>query len=184
MPGTAQFTPDILNYGWRDYVNRVDLWRMMEIMDRYGYRVTVCLNSDIIREYPRIIEVGEKRNWSWIGHGINNAPANFLSGKELDPERRIIDTVLQEMEKALGTKTKGWLGPFLCETFNTPDILAELAVEYLCDYTADDQPFEFGVKQGLLISVPYTVELNDIPAILNIGLSGEQEFLRSRICNI
>ncbi len=174
VPGTAGFTPDTLNYGWRDYGNRVGLWRMMEMMDLYGYRGTVCLNSEIIREYPRIIEEGEKRNWAWIGHGINNAPANFLSGKEEPREREIIASVLKEMEQALGRKTKGWLGPFLCETFNTPDILAELGVEYLCDFTADDQPFKFEVKQGSLISVPYTVELNDIPAIMNIGVSGEQ----------
>lgn len=174
VPGTAGFTPDTLNYGWRDYGNRVGLWRMMEIMDKFGFRGTVCLNSDIIREYPRIIEEGEKRGWAWIGHGINNAPANFLSGKEKDREREIIATVLEKMESALGRKTKGWLGPFLCETFNTPDLLAELGVEYLCDFTADDQPFKFNVKSGNLISVPYTVELNDIPAIMNIGVSGEQ----------
>lgn len=174
VPGTAKFTPDTLNYGWRDYGNRVGLWRMMDIMDRYGYRGTICLNSDLIREYPRIIEEGEKRKWAWIGHGINNAPANFLSGKSEAEEREIIRTVLAEMEKRLGRKTKGWLGPFLCETFNTPDILADLGVEYLCDFTADDQPFKFNVKKGSLISVPYTVELNDIPAIMNIGVTGEQ----------
>ncbi|MFQ5659952.1 MAG: polysaccharide deacetylase family protein [Gammaproteobacteria bacterium] len=174
IPATAEFTPDALNYGWRDYGNRVGLWRMMEIMDRSGYRGTVCLNSDIVRECPRIIEEGKKRNWAWIGHGLNNTSASFLGGKEEQQEREIIGTVLETMQQALGRKTKGWLGPFLCESFNTPDILAELGVEYLCDFTADDQPFEFNVKKGSLIAVPYTVELNDIPAILNIGVSGEQ----------
>ena len=173
VPGTAGFTPDPLNYGWRDYGNRVGLWRMMEMMDKYGYRGTVCLNSDIIREYPQIIEEGEKRNWAWIGHGINNAPANFLSGIEPDKEREIIQGVMDAMEKALGRKTKGWLSPFLTHTFNSPGIMAELGLEYLCDYTADDQPFKFNTDKSL-IAVPYTVELNDIPAFMNIGVSGEQ----------
>ena len=173
VPGTAQLQPDVLNYGWRDYGNRVGLWRMMEIMDAIQMRGTVCLNSDIIREYPRIIEEGEKRNWAWIGHGINNAPANFLNGIDEDKEREIIATVLDEMEKALGRKTKGWLGPFLTETYKTPHILAELGVEYLCDFTADDQPFKFNVPEGSLISVPYTLELNDIPAFMNVGVSAE-----------
>lgn len=173
VPGTAQFTPDALNYGWRDYGNRVGLWRMMEIMDAVGMRGTVCLNADIIREYPRIIDEGEKRGWAWIGHGINNAPANFLNGIDEDREREIISTVLEAMEARLGRKTKGWLGPFLTETFATPHILADLGVEYLCDFTADDQPFRFNTPTGSLISVPYTVELNDIPAIMNIGVTGE-----------
>ncbi|MFL2769392.1 MAG: polysaccharide deacetylase family protein [Rhodospirillaceae bacterium] len=173
VPGTAGFSPDPLNYGWRDYGNRVGLWRMMDIMDPLGMRGTVCLNSDIIREYPRIIEEGEKRNWAWIGHGINNAPANFLSGIEEDREREIISSVLHDMESVLGRKTKGWLGPFLVETMNTPNILADLGVQYLCDFCADDQPFKFNTKTGSLISVPYTVELNDIPAFLNLGVTGE-----------
>ncbi len=171
IPGTQQFNPDPLNYGWRDYGNRVGLWRMMEIMDNCSMRGTVCLNSDIIREYPRIIEEGEKRNWAWIGHGINNAPANFLSGIDEEKEREVIGTVLHDMEKALGRKTKGWLSPFLTHTYNTPNILADMGVEYLCDFTADDHPFPFNTKTNDLISVPYTVELNDIPAFMNVGMS-------------
>jgi len=183
IPGTAIFTPDPLNYGWRDYGNRVGLWRMMELMDKLGMRGTVCLNSDIIREYPRIIDEGKARNWAWIGHGINNAPANFIGNAKgpdgnlnmLDEakEREIIGSVLSSMEEAIGRPTKGWLSPFLTHTDNTPNILAENGVEYLCDYTADDHPFPFQTQSGSLIAVPYTVELNDIPAFMNVGVSSE-----------
>ncbi|MBT8447191.1 MAG: polysaccharide deacetylase family protein [Gammaproteobacteria bacterium] len=173
VPGTAQFNPDPLNYGWRDYGNRVGLWRMMELMDECGMRGTVCLNSDIIREYPRIIDEGQQRNWAWIGHGINNAPANFISGIDEDKERGILSEVLDSMEAAIGRKTKGWLSPFLTHTDNTPRLLEELGVEYLCDYTADDHPFPFNTPKKNLISVPYTVELNDIPQFQNIGISSE-----------
>jgi allantoinase len=173
IPGTQQFNPDPLNYGWRDYGNRVGLWRMMELMDSIGMRGTVCLNSDVIREYPRVLEEGMKRDWAWIGHGINNAPANFLSGIDENKEREIIAEVLEKMEATIGRKTKGWLSPFLTHTNNTPNLLAELGVEYLCDYTADDHPFPFNTKTGNLISVPYTVELNDIPAFQNVGVSSQ-----------
>lgn len=158
-------------YAYRDYGNRVGLWRMMELMDRLGMRGTVCLNSEIIREYPRIMDEAIRRNWAFIGHGINNAPANFLSGIDEKKERAIIGGVLSAMEKRIGRKTRGWLSPFLTHTNNTPRILAELGVEYLCDYTADDHPFPLNVPRGSLISVPYTVELNDIPAFQNVGVS-------------
>ncbi len=173
VPGTQQFTPDPLNYGWRDYGNRVGLWRMMALMDECGMRGTVCLNSDIIREYPRIIEEGEKRGWAWIGHGINNAPANFISGIDEAKERAILTEVLDAMAHTLGRRTKGWLSPFLTHTDNTPRLLEELGVEYLCDYTADDHPFPMNTPGGKLIAVPYTVELNDIPAFANVGVSSE-----------
>ncbi len=171
IPGTQQFNPDPLNYGWRDYGNRVGIWRMMELMDKCGMRATVCLNSEVIREYSRIIEEGKKRDWAWIGHGINNAPANFLSGIDEDKEREIIKNVLDTMERAIGRKTRGWLSPFLTHTDNTPNILADMGVEYLCDYTADDHPFPINTKTNSLIAVPYTVELNDIPAFQSVGVS-------------
>ena len=180
IPGTAieattqRFNPDTLNYGWRDYGNRVGLWRIIELMDKLGMRGTVCLNSDIIREYPRIMDETIKRDWAFIGHGINNAPANFLSDIDEQKERAIIKSVLDAMAKRIGRKTKGWLSPFLTHTNNTPKILAELGVEYLCDYTADDHPFSFNVPKGSLISVPYTVELNDIPQFKGAGVSAEE----------
>ena len=68
------------------------------------------------------------------------------------------------MQEAFGRKTKGWLSPFLTHTDNTPRLLEEYGVEYLCDYTADDHPFRFNTPKNNLISVPYTVEINDIPA--------------------
>ena len=89
---------------------------------------------------------------------------NFVYAPSVQKEREIVGGVLKAMEKAIGRKTKGWLSPFLTHTNNTPNILAEMGVEYLCDYTADDHPFPFNVRKGSLISVPYTVELNDIPA--------------------
>ncbi len=183
IPGTSGFSPDPLNYGWRDYGNRVGLWRMMELMDDCGMRATVCLNGEIIREYPRIIEEGEKRKWAWIGHGVNNAPANFI-GNVRNPdgslnelaeakEREILEATLGAMQKVLGRQTKGWLSPFLTHTDNTPRLLEEYGVEYLCDYTCDDHPFMFNTPKNNLISVPYTVEINDIPAFLNLGVSSE-----------
>jgi allantoinase len=183
VPATAAFSPDPLNYGWRDYGNRVGLWRMMELMDQCGMRGTVCLNGEIAREYPRILEEGEKRGWAWIGHGINNAPANFIGNLRKpdgsveylaeEREREILEETLETMEKALGRKTKGWLSPFLTHTERTPALLEEYGVEYLCDYTADDQPFRFNTPKRNLLAVPYTVELNDIPAFLSLGVSSE-----------
>lgn len=172
-PGTAHLVPDVMNYGWRDYGNRVGIWRLIEMLDRYGLRGTVCLNSDAIREYPRIIEEGEKRNWSWMGHGLNNSPFSFLNNMSADREREIIGTVMETMEKAFGRKTRGWIGPFLSETFETPNILAEMGIEYLCDFTCDDEPIQFKTRTGSLIGMPYSIELNDVPAILDLGQSGK-----------
>ena len=182
-PATTGLTPDPLNYGWRDYGMRVGLWRLMDLLDGCGMRATVCLNSEVMREYPRVIEEGEKRAWAWIGHGVNNAPSNLICNQRNDDgsvayldeadERSILEATLTSMESVLGRKVKGWLSPYLTHTDNTPRLLEEFGVEYLCDYTADDHPFRFNTPQNNLISVPYTLELNDFPAFLNVGVSAK-----------
>ncbi|MDP6474127.1 MAG: polysaccharide deacetylase family protein [Alphaproteobacteria bacterium] len=167
---TTAFEPDVLNYGWRDYGNRIGIWRMMEGLDKYGMRATVCLNGEVGREYPAIIEEGNKRGWEWMGHGHNNS--QLLPGMEESAERDLITDVVAAIETTTGSKPKGWLGPYVSETYNTPDLLAEAGIEYLCDFCCDDQPFEMNVKTGSLISMPYSVECNDLPLALYFGATG------------
>jgi len=167
--GTTSFEPDTLNYGWRDYGNRVGVWRMMEGFDKCGMRATVCLNADVCREYPAIVEEGNKRGWEWMGHGFTNS--QLLPGLDEDAERKLINDVTEAITEGTGTKPKGWLGPYVAQTYNTPDLLAEAGYEYVCDFCCDDQPFEMNVKTGSMLSMPYSVECNDIPLVLYTGTS-------------
>jgi peptidoglycan/xylan/chitin deacetylase (PgdA/CDA1 family) len=97
-----------------------------------------------------------------------------LGGKEETEERLIISSTLDAIENSTGQRPLGWLSPALQETFNTPDILSELGVKYLCDWCCDDQPFPMKVKKGTMISVPYSLELNDIPAFIDQNLTPPQ----------
>jgi peptidoglycan/xylan/chitin deacetylase (PgdA/CDA1 family) len=172
VAATTSFEPDVLNNGWRDYGNRVGIWRMMESMDKCGMRATVCLNADVCREYPAIIEEGNKRGWEWMGHGFTNS--QLLPGLDENAERDLINGVVTAIENATGSRPKGWLGPYVSQTYNTPDLLAEAGIEYVCDFCCDDQPFEMTVKSGSLLSMPYSVECNDLPLALYFGASGPE----------
>ncbi|MEA2316465.1 MAG: hypothetical protein QOD44_654 [Solirubrobacteraceae bacterium] len=171
FPGTAGLVPDPLNYGWRDYGPRVGIWRMMEALDRLGMRASVMLNADVCRSYPQIVEEGVKRDWAWIAHGKNNSI--FQSGMSPDDERAYLSDVVGTIERATGSRPKGWLGPALTETMQTPEILAELGLTYVCDWCCDDQPFSLNVKAWPMLSVPYSIEVNDIPLFVGKSLSGE-----------
>jgi allantoinase len=170
-PGTLQFSPDILNHGWRDYGNRVGLWRIMAAMDRHGYRGTVNLNSDVCREYPQIIREGSDRSWEWGAQGDNNTSIATLMTEE--EERAFIVRNLAIIEAATGKRPKGWLGMCLAESLNSPDLLAAAGIEYVSNYTHDELPVPMRVKTGTLLTMPYTLELNDVPAILGKGASAE-----------
>lgn len=164
--------PNVFDYAARDYGNRIGIWRLMELLDRHAIRASVLLNSDLCKHYPIIIEEGKKRGWEYLGHGTSNTV--MLGGMDEAEERRIIDTTLETITRSVGERPLGWLSPALQETFKTPDILAESGIRYLCDWCSDDQPFLMSVKKGTLITVPYTLDLNDIPAFIYHHMTPEQ----------
>jgi peptidoglycan/xylan/chitin deacetylase (PgdA/CDA1 family) len=113
-----------------------------------------------------------ERRWEWLGHGITNSYRLVQMGE--DEERAIIQEVVRTITDATGAAPTGWLGPGLSETYNTPDLLAEAGITYLCDWCVDDQPFPMRVRSGRMINVPYSQELNDIPVFMRKGHTAEQ----------
>src|SRR5271169_6452480 len=108
-------------------------------------------------------------NLAWLAHGKNNS--TFQSGMKLDDERKYLAEVVEKISSATGHKIKGWLGPALTETFETPRLLKELGLSYVLDWCADEQPFPLTIP--VMISVPYSLELNDITLFVGKNLSGE-----------
>ncbi len=172
-PSTALFPPttslpvDPLNHGWRDYGTRVGIWRMIDLLDAYGMRASVLLNSEVCAHYPQIVEAGRQRDWVWLAHGFTNS--SLWTGMDPVEEREAFRRLLEQFVSGTGTRPKGWLGPALTETAATPEILAENGLTYLLDWCADDQPFPLDVPGHRMISVPYSIEVNDIPAFLAHG---------------
>ena len=120
FPGTAALKPDPLNYGWRDYGPRVGIWRMIELLDRLEIPASVLLNSEVCVENPEIIAAGLERNWSWVAHGTTNSRlhANFETRSE---EAEAVAGMFEQLERSTGTRPRGWMGPALTETFDTPE---------------------------------------------------------------
>ncbi|MEV5649209.1 polysaccharide deacetylase family protein [Nocardia sp. NPDC052254] len=179
LPGTATYegttglTPDALNHGWRDYGPRVGIWRQIQLLDKYGIRASALLNSDVGQRYPQIITAGNERGWDWLAHGSSNS--HLHTDLSMDEERRILTDIVTTIEKTTGHRPRGWMGPGLTETFHTPRLLSELGLNYVLDWTNDDQPYRLNVP-GML-SVPYSVELNDIGIFVSKGLTGP-DFVR------
>lgn len=168
-PGTAELTPDALNYGWRDYGARVGIWRTIESLDGHGIRPSVLLNSAVIEEYPQIVSAGLERNWTWLAHGRTNSILH--TGLTIDEEREVLTDVANVIAGATGRRPRGWMGPGLTETHHTPNLLAELGFDYVLDWTNDDEPYALTVPG--MVSVPYSVELNDL-LLFGKGFTGEE----------
>ena len=153
--------PDVREYSYRDYGNRVGFWRMLEVLDTYAIRCCVSLNLAVLEHYPQIAEAMVQRNWDFMSHGIYNT--RYLYGYSEAQERAFYDDCIETLKRCTGKQLKGMLGPAISGTERTPDLMAEAGLIYHTDWMHDDQPVPIHVRSGKLISVPYSIELNDSP---------------------
>ncbi|MGL4286681.1 MAG: polysaccharide deacetylase family protein [Phreatobacter sp.] len=165
--------PDVLNYAWRDYGNRVGIWRMIDLFDRLRLPSSVLVNSSIYGYCPEVMDAFRARGDEVLGHGRSNSERQGVLDEV--SERQLIAETTATIIAAEGTRPKGWLGPWISQSHVTPDLLAEAGYGYLLDWCQDDQPIWFATRdQGRILSLPYPQELNDIPAIVARKDSAEQ----------
>lgn len=157
----ARPQPDILNYSHRDYGNRVGFDRLAETMTRYGVRGSVSLSVAVCDHYPRIIECCNAMGWELFSHGIYNT--RYFYNMSQEEQRHVIQDSRETLLAKSGQTLDGWLTPANTPTLETQALLAEAGVRYTADYFHDDQPMPLDVPSGRLISLPYSIEVNDFP---------------------
>jgi len=152
------------NYAWHDYGNRVGQWYMFDLLDEYGFPASHNLNSLLLEECPHIIDRIKKRGDEAVGHGRTNAERQDAYGEE--EERQLIDETTAALADGMGKAPRGWLGPYLAQSPVTLDLLKEAGYDYVLDWPADDQPFWMNTRSGPILSVPYSLEVNDSPTLV------------------
>jgi allantoinase len=167
-PSAAQ--PDVLNYSWRDYGNRVGAFRLIELLDALRAPASVLVNSDIYAHAPGLAEAFRARGDEFVGHGRTNSERQgVLSEAE---EAALIAEATAIMTREEGAPPKGWLGPWISQSHATPDLLAKAGYQYLLDWCMDDQPIVMRTKHGPILAMPYPQEINDIPMIVARKIEG------------
>lgn len=157
-PAGGEPVPDIPNFAWYEYGNRVGFWRLLETIAAAGARATLSVNGNVCNTYPRIIAAAQAAGWEMMGHGFVQKTLALV-----EDERATIRETLDTLERATGTRPRGWLGPGLVETPDTLEHLAAEGIVYCCDWgPADDLPFELDVPGSRLLAVPYPIDMNDI----------------------
>ena len=160
-PQGVSTVPDIPNWAWHEYGMRVGFWRLHEALTTRKIPVTTSINANVCNAYPRVAQAMLDAGWEFMGHAVKQGAMH------IQPDQRaVIRESIRILEKFTGKKPKGWLGPGLTETFETLDLLKEEGVEYVSDWVNDEQPYEIRTTHGLLVSVPYSIELNDIPMMV------------------
>lgn len=159
-PGGPQ--PDVLNYAWRDYGNRVGVFRLAELFGELGLPVSLLANAEMFRHAPQAIAAFPGAEI--VGHGRTNSQRQgTLTETE---ELALIFETTAAIEAHTGKRPRGWLGPWISQSPLTPDLLQEAGYRYLLDWCHDDQPVWMKTRKGRILSLPYPQELNDIPQIV------------------
>lgn len=156
--------PDARTFAWRDYGNRVGVWRLFDLLDDLALPACHLVNTAIFDYCPEVLEPIRARGDEFIGHGRTNAERQGQMWEE--DEARLIAYVRDEIEKHGGRRPRGWMGPWMSQSLVTPDLLKEAGFEFLMDWPCDDQPVWLRTRAGKLMSVPYPLEINDSPQLL------------------
>lgn len=162
--------PDSKGHGRREYGTRAGYWRLLDRLDRHDVPATLALNAAVCDHQLEVVEAALDRDWAIMGHGVTNS--RRLVDMSRETERREIEETRDRIASVTGSTPAGWLSPGLQESFATPDLLAEAGFTYVCDWCADDQPFAFADVD--LVSVPYSLDLNDKGLFGRQGLTGPQ----------
>ena len=153
--------PDVPNWAWHDYGMRVGFWRLHEALTKRKIPATTAINANVCRSYAPVARAMLEAGWEFMGHGVKQGAMHLLPD-----QRQAIRESIAIIREFTGKAPKGWLGPGLTETWETLDVLAEEGIEYVSDWVNDDQPYEIRTSTRPLVSVPYTIELNDIPMMI------------------
>src|SRR6202167_2994165 len=138
-PAGGSPMPDVPNWAWHEYCNRVGFWRFLKVFDEFAIPGVIAINGSALAAYPAIVRAAVERKWEFMGHGFTQH-----NMQKVPNERADIRKTSDALRKAHGNPPRGWLGPRLTETWQTPDLLAEEGYGYVADWVLDDQPA--GVK--------------------------------------
>ena len=157
-PHGKETMPDIPNFSWAEYGLRAGMPRLLNLAKEKQIPFSAFLNAGVIDDYPVVAHSILEAKWEVVGHGLQQR-----SIQAEDNEEKIIINCLDKIESFFGTRPRGWLGPGLRETLDTPDILCSEGIDYVCDWVLDDLPHWMKTKHGPIICMPYTLEINDSP---------------------
>ena len=160
-PAGGSPMPDVPNWAWHEYGNRVGFWRFVGLFDEFSIPAVLAINGSAIAAYPAIVRAAVERKWEFIGHGFTQR-----NMQKVPDERADIRRTREVIAKATGTPPRGWLGPGLTETWETPDLLAEEGYDYVADWVLDDQPVWLKTRSKAILNLPYTQECNDVAMML------------------
>lgn len=173
---------DTANWTWREYGQRVGVWRLIDVFDAAGVKPSCTVNGMIMTERKRIVDAVNQRGWELVPHNwAQNDLLTYYAGKP-ELERAVIKRTLEQYVRAIGRPAQAWLSSALRGTADTPVFLKEFGLIAYCDYLNDDQPYLIQTTHGPIVCVPYSNDINDFNLFARGGMSASAGLETLKLC--
>ncbi len=171
--------PDLRHYTLRDYGNRVGIYRLLQVMERFGASPSLAISGALAERYPPLLERLARTPYEWLGHGWNMLS---MHAGEVDPEVEAdwIAKTRAALTSCSDRSITGWLSPGRIQTANTPELLVKNGFTYQCDWVNDELPYNFRTAAGEMTCLPSCLELDDV-FVLTQNLHSEDSFAQQVI---
>jgi len=173
-PQGQPMLPDHPNWSWHEYGMRVGIWRIKRVYDALKITPTVAINARTCETYPQVIRACADAGWELNAHSYEQMPMH-----KVDDERAVIKKTIDVIAKFWGRRPRGWFGPGLTQTYDTVDYLSEAGIEYIGDWSLDDEPVTLKTTHKPMVALPYNFEQHDIVAMMLQNHTSDQIFRRS-----
>lgn len=167
--GLPANVPDFPNYTWREYGQRVGIWRLYDLFDNMGVAASCTTNAVTFERRSAMVDACLERGWELLAHNYEQGELLTNFAHDPDKERDVILRSIDMYEKHVGRRPKGWLSSSLRGTLNTAGILADQGFDFYCDLMNDDQPYMLRTENGEIVALPYSNEINDFTLLTRRG---------------
>jgi allantoinase len=171
LPGNVA---DFPNYSWREYGQRVGIWRLIDLFDEMGISASCTANAVTFERRGEMTDAAIERGWELLAHNYEQGELLTAFAHDEAAERDVILRSIETFERHVGKRPMGWLSSSLRGTMNTPGILAEQGFKFYCDIMNDDQPFMIRTRHGPIVGLPYSNVINDFTMVTRQGLTPGQ----------
>lgn len=160
----GDFSPEYRTWTYREYGDRIGVFRLLSLFDALDLPVTVAINAMAAERRPNLIEAVRSRRYEPVAHGLS-ATQMITSEMSEDEERRYIVDARDRLARVWGSVPHGWLGQDYGVSPRTSRLLADAGFSYTLDWPNDEQPYWHNPERSL-IAVPSQPDWDDAQTLL------------------
>lgn len=158
---------DTRGQSWGRYAPTHGAPRLLKVLAAAGVKATFYTSGVIAERFPDLVRDIAAQGHAVQCHGYyQNVVPVYLDEPH---EHEMIARCVETLGKVLGKAPRGWMSPRVTGSPRTPELLASAGFAYHADVCDADLPYRQQTKNGPIVAMPFTNEVNDQRVHLSFG---------------